>query len=186
MDAMFGTSTQPNEVNPFAPAPPDDPYIGLGTSTSTGKKKKGKKGALSKKKCAVDEPTVEEIPSALTEPEPEVPQMPEVPLMTMEDSPMEEAIPCPPESEPEPEIVTESAPPATNLSNEWDDWGTAAPISKKKKKGKKAVAEVLPELQAEPPMEEPVAAEMPEIVVEPRPEEVVLNSDTTVQDAPRS
>jgi hypothetical protein len=175
MDAMFATSTQPNEADPSAPRP----------ATLSIKKKKKKVPSV-KKKSVVEEPVVEEIPPALTELEPEVPQMPEVPLMTMEDSPMGEAMPCPPESEPEPEIVTESAPPATNLSNEWDDWGTAPPISKKKKKGKKAVAEVLPELQAEPPMEEPVAAETPEIVVEPRPEEVVLNSGTTVQDAPRS
>jgi hypothetical protein len=87
MDAMFATSTPPNEVDPFAPAPATPPI----------KKKIGlKKKKISKK------PAVKELPLPPPEPESEVPQMPEVPFTTMEDSPMEEAMPCPPEPIQEP------------------------------------------------------------------------------------
>jgi hypothetical protein len=197
MDAMFGTSSQANEVDLWA--------------STFKKKKKGK--------------TLAEEPTPPPEPEPEPEPVPEpAPLV---DDPysgwgastltgkkkkkkkfVEEPSPPEPEAAPEPESVQEPQPgwasvpepesfPALETAEEDDPWGSAAFAPSKKAKKKKirwSFEEPPPEEQAavEQPTqgltqestEEPMAVGMPDM--ESITEEPVSTLDSTIQTPTRS
>jgi hypothetical protein len=198
MDAMFATSTQPNEVDPFAPAPADDPYSGWGASTSTAKKKKKKKGVVEDQPVPPPEPEAAPEPEPVLEPEPVREEDPwgfaafaPVKKSKKKKRSAVEGDAPPPPPEPEAALEPEPVPKLEPEKMEEDDpcafrkkgWYFEEPP--KEEPPAAPMGEPIDEPMQEP-IEEPVLLEKPQVGVESSPEEASLDSDTAARVPSRS